>query len=92
MTVAMPNDGGAQQQVVDLDELKRVARDEQKQKREEHGQKPTLAGGYRSNCPTPDWNDVYGKVPALSQLGQPLQKRETSGNESYVSGEGESVF
>ena len=91
MTVAMPNDGGAQQQVVDLDELKRVARDEQKQDREEHGQKPTLAGGYRSNCTTPNWNDVHGEV-AQSQLGQSLQERETIENEFHVSGEGGSVF
>ena len=91
MTVAMPNDGGAQQQVVDLDELKRVARDEQKQDREEHGQKPTSTGGYRSNCSTPTWNDVYGGV-AQSQLGQSSQERKTVGDEPHVSGEGGSVF
>ena len=85
MTVAMPIDGGEQQQV---HEPKHVARDEQEQEREEHRQEPTLSG-FRSNCTTPEWNAVHGGV-AQSHLGQSLQKRETI--ELCVLGEGGSVF
>ena len=87
MTVAMPIDGGEQQQV---HEPKHVARDEQEQEREEHRQKPTLSG-FRSSCTTPEWNAVHGGV-VQSQQGQSSQELKSAGDELCVLGEGGSVF